>query len=455
METSTSTSTSTYNTIELSNSDKSDNNDNTPTIQRKLTKNTANKDLLETLPFSLRLYLRWTSLLRSPHSLIRKIFLCAAGFGYIFFCGPINGWNAVEIKDPVTNLTHVSVSLDTRIDFFGFTVLVLFLLFAPRWINAVSTYLSDGGIDLAQHWSRFSRHDASRVTSLSRVSNVFLFINVMFALLIFSVFPGAMANNYSKIPIGTPAWYYLYWWLIKILPGPCMILCSFPMVFLIAPLFKLITEAQVISVQETFVRIKHAIHMDMGTVDMDRKQEIEHKEDTLLKLTNQISQIVEEEAAWFSKANKEFSRAAASIACNLCLNFLAMNLQSLLKLVAGEPFTEKGGDFVTQLIFNLLLNIFFVGIPLVVLQKCIVPGMAWERLCQSLYQPKNAGAFSKKVNGLYSIQSFVHGMELHVMDFGWRFFGVQMTMGLFRAVAGAMVTLIGVLAAAIFRSVEI
>ena len=83
--------------------------------------------------------------------------------------------------------------------------------------------------------------------------------------------------------------------------------------------------------------------------------------------------------------------------------------------------------------------------------------MAWERSCQSLYQPKNAWAlnhFIPKMHG-HSIQSFVHGMELHIMDFGWRFFGVQMTMGLFRAVAGAMVTLIGVLAAAIFRSVEI
>ena len=448
-----STSTSTYNTIELSNSDNSDNNDNTP-IQRKLTKNTANKDLLETLPFSLRLYLRWTSLLRSPHSLIRKLFLYAAGFGYIFFSGTVNGYNAYEIKDPVTNFTHVSVSLDARVDYSAFARTVLFLLFAPRWINAVSTYLSDGGIDLAQHWSKFPRHDASRVTSLSRVSNVFLFINVMFALFVFAIFPGGMADDYSKIPNGTPGWFYLYWWLIKVLPMPCMMLCSFPIIFLIAPLFKLITEAQVISVQETFIRIKHAIRMDM---DMDIKQEIEHKEEKLLDLPNQISQIVEEEAAWFSKANKEFSRAAASIACTMLGNFLALNLSLLLQLVAGEPFAKNSAEIVTRAIFTLLLNSFFVGIPLVVLQKSIVPGMAWERSCQSLYQPKNAWAlnhFIPKMHG-HSIQSFVHGMELHIMDFGWRFFGVQMTMGLFRAVAGAMVTLIGVLAAAIFRSVEI
>ena len=71
-------------------------------------------------------------------------------------------------------------------------------------------------------------------------------------------------------------------------------------------------------------------------------------------------------------------------------------------------------------------------------------------VCRTLYEPRNAWVFARRVKGLYSVRDFHHGMELHARDFGWRFFGVQMTVSVFCAISGGMVTLIGVLAAASF-----
>ena len=221
-----------------------------------------------------------------------------------------------------------------------------------------------------------------------------------------------------------------------------------------------------VAVRGTFQQVKECMHDGGGGgggeegVNKDHAaKEQEHKEKDVAEaeddLPTQISEIVSRESQRFEKANSEMSSAAASIMLACILWFVGITMDQLLKLFSGEPFVEDPNFFLPQLAFQTLLYSFFVGIPVVVLQKCIVPGAEWERLCRTLYEPRNAWVFARRVKGLYSVRDFHHGMELHARDFGWRFFGVQMTASVFRAISGGMLTLIGVLAAAIFRSMEI
>ena len=446
-----------------------------PIIQRKLTRGTGTAELLDTLPFSLRVYLRWSSLLRRKNHPLRRIFLSAAVFGCFFFIGLVGGWNANETIDPVDNSTTIVYAVDPReIKVGSFFTLLGFLLFCPQWVASMSQYLSDGGVDLAQHWQTFPRHDPKRVRSLSRVGNASLGVNILFTLLIFVVAPPFLAESWRQLPEQTPLIFYLYFFAFRLVPLPCMFLCTFPVVFLIAPLFKLITEAQVVAVRGTFQQVKECMHdggggggkegvskgRDKDKMNKDHAaKEQEHKEKELAEaeddLPTQISEIVSRESQRFEKANSEMSSAAASIMLACILWFVGITMDQLLKLFSGEPFVEDPNFFLPQLAFQTLLYSFFVGIPVVVLQKCIVPGAEWERLCRTLYEPRNAWVFARRVKGLYSVRDFHHGMELHARDFGWRFFGVQMTASVFRAISGGMLTLIGVLAAAIFRSMEI
>ena len=366
----------------------------------------------------------------------------------------MNDWKAVEVRNS-KNVTNVVITLDQEnITVFALSTLVVFIIFAPQWILGLSNYFSDGGADLVRHWQMFPRRE---VQSLARIGNIFIGINIIFALFGLFAYPPFLITSWKSIPPQTPVWYYVYFVLMKVLTFPCAFLCLFPIVFIIAPMFKLITEAQVIVAENTFTNVIAAI-CDQNVHDISAEyhaKETEKGEEegkSAKELPEIISDIVSLQSRRFEKANNYFSKSSASILVACILWFLGSTLDHMLTLINGEALATPS-QMAFMIMSTILLNSFFVGIPFVILKKCVVPGAKWERLCHSLYEPKIAWNWTKKVNGIYPVHDFVHGMELHVRHFGWKFFGVQMTIGLFRAVAGAMVTLIGVLAASIIRSV--
>ena len=154
-----------------------------------------------------------------------------------------------------------------------------------------------------------------------------------------------------------------------------------------------------------------------------------------------------------SRPNARLSTAAGALAVSGLIWFSFINAQTFIRLQdTGTLRDETQDDDFTAVIVILLSNGIFAGFPIVILRKSVAPAILWSRLVNRLYDAKVACSWAQRMPAGFSISCLVNGLHLRLDEFAWCFFGVQVSMNLFRGIAGTMATVTGLVLGAVLRT---
>ena len=378
-----------------------------------------------------------TTPLLSPGSLRRRLWAILAMYGCVFFIAPINSWEPREVQDADGNSTRVEIYLSPETYTIGGLGGFLGFCLAGLWISGLAAYLSDGGRDLAFHWGkRFPRGDTRKIRLVTQISTFCFVLYMLLYILIASGTYGVISSR-PRLP-NVPVSWWIYWVFSKIAPGFVFATTTCAVVMIIGPVFTIVTQSQVETAWVSIAAVRDAILEPDGGEGRD--------------LALKVDAIISRGAVALKRANRYLSRAAGAITASCIIWFLGTNTNTFLRVSSGNSYTHEGESVENFLFGFVLAQLTFAGLPFIILRKCIAPAVAWTRASNTLYGPAVAFAWAEQIPSGFAIRDLVDGLHLQLDQYGWNFFGVTMTVGLFRAVAGAMVTVIGIVMATVVRS---